>query len=209
MQFLALLLQQPLRITRRPERVPEVRKLHQPKHVLAIIRTPHAKSDPARIGNPGMLLNQTFCQKRITYRAGERDIHDAARMDVRNFCVSESEFPTSKTMWMNRYFRPRGEFCFELLQKVHPSQLQRLYFRCLKTTARFNKTRSAFHPSLELRFATSGGGTHHAASIRAQYSANARRCLRPGATGSDRLRHGGRGTVKQIENGQQITDKVA
>jgi hypothetical protein len=139
----------------------------------------------------------------------EQDIHDAARMDVRNFCVSESEFPTSKTMWMNRYFRPRGEFCSELLQKVHPSQLQRLYFRCLKTTARFNRTRSAFHPSLELRFDTSGGGTHHAASIRAQYSANAGRCLRPGATGSDRLRHGGRGTVKQIENGQQITDKVA
>jgi hypothetical protein len=30
----------------------------------------------------------------------------------------ESEFPTSKTMWMNRYFRPGGDF-FGLPQKSH------------------------------------------------------------------------------------------
>jgi hypothetical protein len=43
-----------------------------------------------------------------------------------HFRVSEVEFPTSKTMWMNRYVRPRGDFVFEVLP----------LFRCVKTTAR-------------------------------------------------------------------------
>jgi len=67
MQFCAGLLQQPAGITRCLERVPEVRKPHEPKRMLEIILAPHAKSDPARVGNPVVLLSQTFCQKRIAY----------------------------------------------------------------------------------------------------------------------------------------------
>lgn len=52
MQFLALLLRQPVWITRRLERIAEVRKLHRPKGVLEINVALHTKSDPARIGNP-------------------------------------------------------------------------------------------------------------------------------------------------------------
>jgi hypothetical protein len=44
-----------------------VRKPHQPKRMLEIILSPRAKCDPARIGNPVVLLSQTFCQERIAY----------------------------------------------------------------------------------------------------------------------------------------------
>jgi len=45
-----------------------------------------------------------------------------------HFRVSEVDFPTSKTIWMNRYVRPREDFVFEVLP----------LFRCVKTTARFS-----------------------------------------------------------------------
>jgi hypothetical protein len=94
--------------------------------MLEIILAPHAKSDPARVGNPVVLLSQTFCQKRIAYWVRERNIYNPASMDVPNFCVSESEFPPPKTMWMRRHLRQRREFFFNLLQKVHYCQLQGL-----------------------------------------------------------------------------------
>jgi hypothetical protein len=69
--------------------------------------------------------------------SGERVCQRPLRM-CPHFRVSEAEFPTSETMWMNRYVRPRGDFVFEVLQTVHHPSLHRSLFRCVKAAARFS-----------------------------------------------------------------------
>jgi hypothetical protein len=70
-----ILLQQPVWITRRLERVPKVRKLHQPESMLQVCLAADVKGNPAEIGNPVVLLGETPGQERIAYRAGERNMY--------------------------------------------------------------------------------------------------------------------------------------
>jgi hypothetical protein len=66
-----------------------------------------------------VLARQTLVQERIADGAEKGYVNHPASVHVPHFRVSEAEFPTSKTMWMNRYLRPRGDFVFEVLQTVH------------------------------------------------------------------------------------------
>jgi len=113
--FLAFLLQQPDWIAGGFQRVTQVRQPHQPKRMLEIILTPNVKGDPAGVRNPVVFFGQTFCQERIAESARKWYIDDPPGVDLSDFGTLESEFPTSETMWMNRYLVPCGDFIFKLL----------------------------------------------------------------------------------------------
>src|SRR5437868_10285539 len=49
----------------------------------------HLKGDPARIGNPAMILGQTLCQEFIMDRAREWYVHDSAGVHMADFRTSQ------------------------------------------------------------------------------------------------------------------------
>src|SRR6266567_1664012 len=106
--------------------------------MLQVCLAADVKSNPARIGNPMVLLCQTLVQERIADRPGKWDVNDPAYVHVSHFRVSKSEFPTYETMWMHRYVRPRGHLIFELLQIIHTPHSIGFCFRCLNATTRFS-----------------------------------------------------------------------
>jgi hypothetical protein len=111
------------------------------------------KGNPAGIGNPMVLLCQTFCQERIANWPGKWDVNDPAHVYVPHFRVSESEFPTYKTMGMHFYARPRGHLGFERLQVVHAPHSIGFCFRCLSTSAGSSDGTRLLDPSQnEVRF---------------------------------------------------------
>jgi hypothetical protein len=71
-KFFTFLLQHPARITRRLERVPQVRQPQEPDSVLQIILGSNPKSDPAGIGNPMVLLGKPPAKSASWIERGRR-----------------------------------------------------------------------------------------------------------------------------------------
>jgi len=164
--------------------------------------TAHLKCDPAGIGNPAVIFSKTFCQERIAHRTGKRYVNDPADVDMPNFCAAAEEFPISKTLWIKRYIRPSGDFSFEFLQVFAHSG-----FRCPRTTAR-SSGRTRFPIQAKMRFDSLGRWNF---IMQRTFGLNIPQTLEE-ICDPTRLAlvvyDMQVGIVKQIENGQQITDKV-
>jgi hypothetical protein len=83
--------------------------------MLEVFFAADVKSDPARVGNPAVLLGKTFRQESIANWTRKRYINDAALVHVPDLRASETEFSAAKAVRVNRYLRPRGNFLFQPL----------------------------------------------------------------------------------------------
>src|SRR5581483_51601 len=79
---------------------------------------------PARIRDPTVLFCETFCQERVAPGARKRNVNNSTRMNVSNFCISDTEFLRGKAVWLNRNLRPRSDLILKSFQGFHcPSVL--------------------------------------------------------------------------------------
>ena len=136
MQFFTLLVEQFARVSSGLQSISQIGQAHEPGRVPDVPFAADMKSDPARVGNPAVLLGKTLGQESIANWTRKRYINNAAGVHVADLCASETEFSATKAVRMNRYVLPRGNFLFQPLQMLHIPP-RRSFLRCPRMVGRF------------------------------------------------------------------------
>lgn len=107
---------------------------HQPERMFQVFHFRNLKGNPALIGTRGA-SRKAFRQEHVADRP-RNGMSTIPRVYMSELRISKVEFPTSKTMRMNRDVWPPRHLFFELLHRIHHWQIPLTLFRCRKDCPR-------------------------------------------------------------------------